>query len=221
MFLLESHLARWWVFVITSPGSRGIRHAPGASRCRGLEVAKAARGHVASSGVFWKDVGGLRNVLCPSAAVPRPPVGFPAGLGGQMLGDVFGRVRGGGARGWSSVKVERCNVKDSLGNVNIEQWEEMLAEGRSARWDIKNEHKLNPQRLVGRQPLTCLKNHQFLSFISLYKCCQHKLCIPQLKARSVAALPSSCLSFNTFFSVVLPVYVYVSPQYGCLDRSLA
>lgn len=87
------------VFVITSPRSRRIRHAPGASGCRGLEVAQAARGHVASSGVFRKDVGGLGHVLCPGAAVPGPPVGFPAGLGGQMLGDVFGRVRGGGAGG--------------------------------------------------------------------------------------------------------------------------
>lgn len=87
------------MFVITSPRSRGIRHAPGASRCRGLEVAQAARGHVASSGVLGKDVGGLGHVLCAGAAVPRPPVGFPAGLGGQMLGDVFDRVWGGGARG--------------------------------------------------------------------------------------------------------------------------
>lgn len=87
------------VFVITSPGSGGIRHTPGASGGGGLEVAQAARGHVASGGVLRKDVGGLGHVLRPGAAVPGPPVGFPAGLGGQMLGDVFGRVGGGGARG--------------------------------------------------------------------------------------------------------------------------
>lgn len=96
------------VMLITSPWSRGIRHTPGATRCGGLEVAQAARGHVASGGVLWKDVGGLGHVLCPSAAVPCPPVSFPAGLGGQMLGDVFGWVGGGGARGWGKVKVERC-----------------------------------------------------------------------------------------------------------------
>lgn len=97
--------------VITSPRSGGIRHAPGANRCRGFEVAKSARGHVASSWVLWKDVGGLRHVLCPCAAIPRPPVGFAAGLRGQVLGDVFGWVRGGGARGWSKVKVERCKLR--------------------------------------------------------------------------------------------------------------
>lgn len=86
------------MFVITSPRSRGIRHAPGAYRSRGLEVAQA-RGHVASSGVLGKDVGGLGHVLCTGAAIPGLPVGFPAGLGGKVLGDVFGRVRGGGARG--------------------------------------------------------------------------------------------------------------------------
>lgn len=100
----ELHLEMGRVFVITSSRGGGIRHAPGATRCRGLEVAKAARRHVASSGVLGKDVG--RLVLRPGAAVPGPPVGFPAGLRGQMLSDVFGRVRGGRARGCSKVKVE-------------------------------------------------------------------------------------------------------------------
>lgn len=104
----ELHLEMGRFFVITSSRGWGIRHAPGATRCGGLEVAQAAWGHVASGGVLRKDVGRLGHVLRPGAAVPGPPIGFPAGLGGQMLSDVFGRVRGGGARGCSQVKVERC-----------------------------------------------------------------------------------------------------------------
>lgn len=92
--------------LITSSGGGGIRHAPGATWCGGLEVTQAARRHVASGGVLGEDVGRLGHVLRPGAAVPGPPVGFPAGLGGQMLSDVFSRVRGGGARGCGKVKVE-------------------------------------------------------------------------------------------------------------------
>jgi len=62
-------------------------------------VAQATRGHVAPGGVLREDVGGLGHVLCPGAAVPRPPVGFAAGLGGHVLGHALGRVRGGGAGG--------------------------------------------------------------------------------------------------------------------------
>lgn len=47
-------------------------------------------------------------MLDPGAAVPGPPVGFPAGLGGQVLSDVLSRVGGGGAGGCSKVKVEIC-----------------------------------------------------------------------------------------------------------------
>lgn len=93
------------VFVITSSRSRRIRHAPCAARRWGLEVSQAPWGHVAPGGVLWKDIGGLGNVLRPSAAIPRPPIGFAAGLRGQMLSDVFSRVRGGRARGWGEVKV--------------------------------------------------------------------------------------------------------------------
>lgn len=100
------------VLVITSPGSRGIRHAPGTSGCRRLEVAQAARGHIASSGVLWEDIRGLGHVLRSSAAVPGPPVGFPAGLWGQMLSDVFCWVRGGGARGCSKENGWEMKVKD-------------------------------------------------------------------------------------------------------------
>lgn len=77
------------MFPVTSPWSGGVRDAPGATRCRGLEVPQAAWGHVASGGVLRKDIGGLGHVLRPGAAVPRPPVSFPAGLGGQVMGDVF------------------------------------------------------------------------------------------------------------------------------------
>ena len=50
-------------------------------------------------------------MLSPHAAVPGPPVGFPAGLGGQVLGDVFRRVRGSRARGCNKVKFESCNCR--------------------------------------------------------------------------------------------------------------
>lgn len=95
------------MFPVTSPRSGGVRDAPGATRCRGLEVPQAAWGHVASGGVLRKDVGGLGYMLRPGAAVPRPPVSFPAGLGGQVMGDVFSRVGSGGAGSWSEVKVRR------------------------------------------------------------------------------------------------------------------
>lgn len=87
------------LFAVTSPRSRGVGHAPGAAGRRGLEVAQAARGHVAAGRVLGEDVGRLGHVLRGAAAVPRPPVGLPAGLRGEVLRDVLGRVRGGGARG--------------------------------------------------------------------------------------------------------------------------
>lgn len=80
---------RHLMFPVTSPWSGGVRDAPGATRCRGLEVPQAAWGHVASGRVLRKDVGGLGHMLRPGAAVPCPPVSFPAGLGGQVMGDVF------------------------------------------------------------------------------------------------------------------------------------
>lgn len=110
----QSHSLQTWYyhFNITSPGSGGVWHAPGASRCWGLEMTQATWGHVASREVVREDIRGLRNVLRPSAAVPCPPVGFPGGLGGQMLSDVFCRVRGGWTRGWSGkIKVERFALR--------------------------------------------------------------------------------------------------------------
>lgn len=49
-------------------------------------------------------------MLRPGAAVPCPPVGFPGGLRGQMLGDVFCRVRGGWTRGCRKIEVERVTL---------------------------------------------------------------------------------------------------------------
>lgn len=95
---------------ITSPGSGGIWHTPGASRCWRLEMTQTTWGHVASREVVWEDIRGLRYMLRPSAAVPCPPVGFPGGLGGQMLGDIFCRVRGGWTRGCRKIKVERFTL---------------------------------------------------------------------------------------------------------------
>lgn len=89
-------------FVFTSPWRGGIRHASSAAGCRGFEVAQAAWRHVAPGGVLWEDVGGLWDVLRP---IPGPEVCFPAGLRGQMLGNVFSWVRGSRARGCRDVKV--------------------------------------------------------------------------------------------------------------------
>lgn len=84
---------------ITSPGGRRIRHTPCSTRRGGFDVAQSTRRHVDSTGVIGKDVGRLGGgVLCPSAAVPRPPIGLSAGLRGQMLGDVLCRVRCGRSR---------------------------------------------------------------------------------------------------------------------------
>lgn len=82
----------------TSARRRGVRHAPGASRRRRLEVSHAAGRHVAARRVLREDVGRLGDVLEAAAAVPGPAVGFAAGLGRQVLGDVLRRIGGGGAR---------------------------------------------------------------------------------------------------------------------------
>lgn len=83
----------------TSARRGGVRHAPGASRRRWFQVSNAAGRHVTAGRVLWKDVGRLRHVLEAAAAVPGPAVGFAAGLGRQVLGDVLRRIGGGGARG--------------------------------------------------------------------------------------------------------------------------
>lgn len=89
----------------TSARRRGVRHAPGASWRRRLEVSNAAGRHVAAGRVLREDVGRLGHVLDAAAAVPRPAIGFAAGLGREVLGDVLRRVGGGGARGCAGVGI--------------------------------------------------------------------------------------------------------------------
>lgn len=71
-------------------------------------MSHAAGRHVAGRRVLREDVGRLGHVLDAAAAVPRLAVGFAAGLGREVLGDVLRRVRGGGARGCAVGKVKRC-----------------------------------------------------------------------------------------------------------------
>lgn len=68
-------------------------------------------------------------MLGPSAAVPCPPVSFPGGLRGQVLGDVFCRVRGGWTRGCRNITFQ-TSIK---GIDNMNKWQEVLCAGLSIR----------------------------------------------------------------------------------------